>query len=75
MTSHQPALRATLSLLEPILDPTCRREIEASLELALTDTALAWSLDADGEWSQVASADGAEPFDSQEALMLRARST
>jgi polyphosphate kinase len=64
-----------VEVVAPILDPTCRREIEASLELALTDTALAWSLDAEGQWSQIAPADGAEPFDSQEALMGRARST
>ena len=39
----------------------------------LADTALAWRLDPDGNWTRIEPAPGDAPLNSQESLMERAR--
>jgi len=56
----------------PVDDPACRRELLAALELMLSDTALAWRLDASGAWTRVLPPGGEEPLNSHSAFMARA---
>jgi len=56
----------------PVDDPACRRELLAALEVMLSDTALAWRLDASGAWTRVLPPDGGEPLNSHSAFMARA---
>jgi polyphosphate kinase len=58
-----------VELVAPIDDPTACAEIQTVLDLQLADTALAWRLGPDGEWTRVRPADGEDPLDSQQALM------
>lgn len=61
-----------VELVTPVEDADARAEIEESLRLALTDTELAWQMNSDGTWTQVAPEPGADPLNSQEELMARA---
>ena len=54
-----------------IADETDRRGLQELLELYLTDTAMAWQLGGDGEWSRIRPADGEAPVSVQETLMAR----
>jgi len=56
----------------PVEDPVAREELEFILDLGRRDTALAWSLSADGTWTRIRPARGAEPVNTHEALMERA---
>jgi polyphosphate kinase len=58
-----------VELVTPVDDQAACGEIQAVIDLQLADTALAWRLRSDGGWERVRPAEGAEPFDSQMALM------
>ena len=58
-----------VELVAPVDDPLAMAEIQATLDLQLADTALAWELGPDGSWSRVLPPEGAEPVNSQEQLM------
>ena len=58
-----------VELVAPIDDEAACAEIQAVIDLQLADTALAWQLGPEGTWARVRPAPGAEPLDSQEALM------
>ncbi len=58
-----------VELVGPIDDPAACAEIQDVLDLQLADTALAWELGADGGWRRVTPPPGAEPLNSQDALM------
>ena len=62
-----------VELVTPIEDPIARRELQAVIDLQLSDTDLAWELQADGRWTRVLPPPGVEPVNSQRALMDRAR--
>ncbi len=62
-----------VELLTPVEDATARGELMQVLELMLADTALAWRLDPDGNWTRIEPAPGDAPLNSQESLMERAR--
>jgi polyphosphate kinase len=61
-----------VELVTPVEDRAACAEIEEMLRLALADTALAWQMHPDGTWTPIEPAPGAEPLDSQKALMERA---
>ncbi|MFP5451382.1 MAG: polyphosphate kinase 1 [Thermoleophilia bacterium] len=61
-----------VELVTPVDDPVAQRELEAVIDLQLADTALAWELGPDGGWTHRRAPDGAEPLNSQDALMERA---
>ncbi|MGD9695090.1 MAG: polyphosphate kinase 1 [Thermoleophilia bacterium] len=61
-----------VELVTPIDDPTACREIQAIIDIEMSDTVLAWELGPDGAWSRVTPAEGEPPVNSQEALMERA---
>ena len=67
-------LDARVELLAPVEDAAARRELAATLESALADTALAWSLSPDGTWQKVTGQPDAAPRNSQDELMARAAS-
>jgi polyphosphate kinase len=58
-----------VELVTPVDDQAACGEIQAVIDLQLADTALAWRLRSDGGWERVRPAEGAEPFDSQMALV------
>jgi polyphosphate kinase len=62
-----------VELVTPVEDAAARGELMAILELMLADTALAWRLDPDGQWSRIEPGPGDAPLNSQEALMERVR--
>jgi polyphosphate kinase len=61
-----------VELVTPVDDPQACQELRCILELALSDTALAWRLAPDGSWSRVRPRDGDPRLNCQEALMQRA---
>jgi len=61
-----------VELVTPVDDPIATREIQTVLDLQLADTALAWELGADGEWTHRVAPLGEEAVNSQEELMARA---
>lgn len=56
----------------PVEDPVAQAELEAILELGRRDTALAWSLSADGTWQKLRPAGGRDRVNTHESLMARA---
>ncbi len=62
-----------VEVVTPVRDPAAVAELGEVLELMLADTALAWTLHADGTWARVPVPDGEAPLDSQARLMERAR--
>ena len=61
-----------VELVAPVDDPVLGRELQAVLDIQLSDTALAWRLQSDGSWSRVRPVGGEAPLNSQNALMERA---
>jgi len=66
-------LDARIEAVTPVEDPELRADLDAILDLMLADTAGAWLLDGDGQWTRRARPDGESPFSSQGALMSRAQ--
>ena len=62
-----------VEVMTPVEDAACQRELLGALELELSDTTLAWDLYPDGRWVHRHPNDGQAPFNSQDALMRRAR--
>jgi len=62
-----------VEVMTPVEDPACQRELLGALDLELSDTALAWDLHPDGRWVHRRPDDAQAPFNSQDALMQRAR--
>ncbi len=60
-----------IELIIPIEDPSVQAEMVDILELSLSDTAGAWTLDAEGGWTRRGPAPGEEPFSVQQALIER----
>jgi polyphosphate kinase len=58
-----------VELVTPVDDPLACAEIQAMLDLQLSDTALSWELGPDGSWTRIRPPEGEEPRNSQEALM------
>jgi polyphosphate kinase len=65
-------LDGRIEVVTPVDDPGLSDEIAGICELALTDTAGAWTLDPDGGWDRRRPTNGEQPFSSQEALMAQA---
>ena len=61
-----------VEVMTPVDDPACQRELLEAMEMMLADNRLAWELHADGSWEHLRPEAGREPFNSQDALMLRA---
>jgi polyphosphate kinase len=61
-----------VELIAPVEDPAAKAEMQEIIDVQLADTALAWQLASDGSWSRITPEPGAEPLNSQEALMARA---
>jgi polyphosphate kinase len=61
-----------VEVLAPVEDARLRARIGRVLDALLADTRFAWTLGADGSWSRVAPAAGAEPESAQELLMQQA---
>ncbi len=61
-----------VEVFTPVEDPAACAELEAILDVGRRDTALAWSLSADGTWTKIRPTRGAEPVDTHETLMARA---
>ena len=61
-----------VELVAPVEDRAARAEIQEVIDIQLADTALAWELGADGDWTRVEPEPGEAPLNSQEALMERA---
>jgi polyphosphate kinase len=61
-----------VELVAPVEDPAARAEIQEVIDLQMADTALAWELGSDGDWTRVEPEPGEAPLNSQEALMERA---
>ena len=60
-----------VEVVTPVDDPACQRELLTALDLMLDDTALAWELQASGDWIRKTAAPGEAPLNSQQALMDR----
>ena len=56
----------------PVLDPTCRALVREYMQTQLRDNVKARMLTCDGTWAAVPRAEGEEPFNSQEHLLMRA---
>jgi polyphosphate kinase len=61
-----------VELMAPVEDPVACEEIQAVIDLQLTDTALAWELAPDASWHRIEPRPGEAPLNSQDALMERA---
>jgi polyphosphate kinase len=61
-----------VEVVTPVDDPACQLELLEALDIQLADTALAWELGSDGEWSRRHQVPGEAPLNSQDALMRRA---
>jgi polyphosphate kinase len=61
-----------VELVTPVDEPQGCDEIQALIDVQLTDTALAWELHPDGVWRRRMPAPGEEPLNSQDALMEHA---
>ncbi|AHY45589.1 polyphosphate kinase 1 [Rubrobacter radiotolerans] len=53
----------------PLREPAHRRKVRRILDLQLADTVNAWELKPDGEYERIVPGNGAEPLDSQAALL------
>lgn len=54
----------------PVLDPELRDQARAFMDVQLRDNVKARRLTPEGTWERIARAEGEEPFNAQEALML-----
>ena len=61
-----------VELMAPVEDPVACEEIQAVIDLQLSDTALAWELAPDASWHRIEPEPEEAPLNSQEALMERA---
>ena len=61
-----------VELVAPVDDPLACEEIQALIDVQLSDTALAWELGPDAVWRRIEPAAGQEPLNSQDALMEHA---
>jgi len=59
-------------VLVPVEDARLRARIDSVLDALLADTRFAWVLGADGAWTRVVAADGAQAVSAQELLMEQA---
>ena len=66
-----------VEVVAPVEDEVACRELQKVLDVMLADTALAWRLEPDGQWTRVAESvpDGEPLVNSQEALMEHAART
>ena len=62
-------LDTRVEALAVVKAPELREQLKLALDLALSDNALAWSLDRHGRWSKIAPADGEIRLSLQEQLM------
>ena len=61
-----------VELVAPVNDPLACEEIQALIDVQLSDTALAWELGPDAVWRRIEPAPGQEALNSQDALMEHA---
>jgi polyphosphate kinase len=61
-----------VELVAPVDDPNGCDEIQALIDVQMSDTALAWELGSDAVWRRLLPAPGEEPLNSQDALMEHA---
>jgi len=67
-------LRRRVEVVAPVLDPACRRRLDAVLEAELADPT-AWELQPDGSYRRRMPEPGADPRSSQERLLDLARAS